>query len=302
MRAWFYRVPLLFLSCPLLIGCSQPSAGVDWFDYTTGLTLTGSLRVDRDPDDVPFDRDTLADNFEALAFRPEEDPFLTGEPAPGEDEVHLRKWLKPIVYRIVEHPGGDTPFQGKMARYMDHLSRLTGVAIFEGRLRQGRSPANLVVVYGDDEMMQVLADPLQLENPDWSEPRRRLARSISESAAAWRTAPSPCAATIFSVSEVKEGHTFGEIISGFVFIRNEIPEALLDACIEEELAQALGLLNDDDEVRPSIFNDDQEFALLTRHDELLLRILYDPRLRPGMSMDEAMPLVRQIAAGIDGDG
>ncbi len=58
----------------------------------------------------------------------------------------------------------------------------------------------------------------------------------------------------------------------------------------------MGLLNDDENVRPSIFNDDQEFALLTRHDELLLRILYDRRLAPGMSPETAMPIVDQIVA------
>ena len=53
--------------------------------------------------------------------------------------------------------------------------------------------------------------------------------------------------------------------------------------------------------RPSIFNDDDEFALLTRHDELLLEMLYDPRLRPGMTAAEAMPIVRVMAAELTGD-
>ncbi|MFT7253735.1 MAG: hypothetical protein ACI81Q_001152, partial [Paracoccaceae bacterium] len=50
--------------------------------------------------------------------------------------------------------------------------------------------------------------------------------------------------------------------------------------------------------RPSIFNDDEEFALLTTHDELLLRILYDPRLSPGMQPDQARPILRVIAQGL----
>jgi hypothetical protein len=33
---------------------------------------------------------------------------------------------------------------------------------------------------------------------------------------------------------------------------------------------------------------------MTRHDEDLLRILYDPRLKAGMSADEAMPVVHRI--------
>ena len=43
----------------------------------------------------------------------------------------------------------------------------------------------------------------------------------------------------------------------------------------------MGLPNDSPEARPSLFNDDLEFALLTEHDAVLLRMLYDPRLRPG---------------------
>ena len=47
--------------------------------------------------------------------------------------------------------------------------------------------------------------------------------------------------------------------------------------------------------RPSIFNDDEEFGLLTTHDELLLQMLYDPRLTPGMTAAEAAPIARVIA-------
>ena len=66
--------------------------------------------------------------------------------------------------------------------------------------------------------------------------------------------------------------------------------------VVEELAQSLGLVNDWPRARPSIFNDNEEFALLTRQDELMLKMLYDARLRPGMSEAEARPIVEQIAA------
>jgi hypothetical protein len=68
------------------------------------------------------------------------------------------------------------------------------------------------------------------------------------------------------------------------------------ACLHEEIAQGLGLINDSPQARPSIFNDNSEFALLTRQDELLLRLLYDPRLKPGMSLAEAKPIIETIAA------
>ena len=66
------------------------------------------------------------------------------------------------------------------------------------------------------------------------------------------------------------------------------------------MAQGLGLPNDSPLARPSIFNDDEEFALLTRHDELLLTMLYDDRLTPGMTPDEARPVLQQLAQGLVG--
>ncbi|MEM7320471.1 MAG: DUF2927 domain-containing protein, partial [Pseudomonadota bacterium] len=50
----------------------------------------------------------------------------------------------------------------------------------------------------------------------------------------------------------------------------------------------------------SIFNDDDEFALLTSHDEKLLAMLYDPRLKQGMSADDARPVSRIIARELMG--
>ena len=57
----------------------------------------------------------------------------------------------------------------------------------------------------------------------------------------------------------------------------------------------MGLPNDSPDARPSLFNTNLEFAFLTDHDEILLRMLYDPRLRPGMSAAEARPLLPAIA-------
>jgi hypothetical protein len=80
-----------------------------------------------------------------------------------------------------------------------------------------------------------------------------------------------------------------------VLIRAEHPPLTRLSCVHEEMAQAMGLPNDSPEARPSLFNDSLEFAFLTEHDEILLRMLYDPRLRPGMSLAEAQPLLPAIA-------
>jgi hypothetical protein len=93
--------------------------------------------------------------------------------------------------------------------------------------------------------------------------------------------------------------TFAPGGSGYIkavaMIRAEHPSLMRSACIHEELAQGMGLANDSPGARPSIFNDDEEFALLTTHDELLLKMLYDPRLQTGMAPATAAPIARQIA-------
>lgn len=86
-----------------------------------------------------------------------------------------------------------------------------------------------------------------------------------------------------------------DYIRAVALIRAELPPRLMLSCIHEELAQGMGPANDSPHARPSVFNDDEEFALLTWHDELLLKILYDRRLRPGMNEAEARPIVLQIA-------
>ena len=88
--------------------------------------------------------------------------------------------------------------------------------------------------------------------------------------------------------------------SAVAVIRAEHPDLMRLSCLQEEVAQGLGLANDSPRARPSIFNDDEEFALLTTHDELLLRILYDRRLSTGMSPDQARPIVNGIARELIG--
>ncbi len=80
-----------------------------------------------------------------------------------------------------------------------------------------------------------------------------------------------------------------------VLIRAEHPALTRASCVQEEMAQAMGLPNDYAAARPSLFNDSLEFAFLTEHDEILLRMLYDRRLKPGMTVAEARPLLPEIA-------
>ena len=106
--------------------------------------------------------------------------------------------------------------------------------------------------------------------------------------------------TYCAVAAYATGADANTYTAAVAVIRTENPDLLRLSCIHEELAQGLGLANDSPGARPSIFNDDDEFALLTSHDELLLKMLYDNRLRVGMSAEEAAPVTRIIARELTG--
>ncbi len=66
----------------------------------------------------------------------------------------------------------------------------------------------------------------------------------------------------------------------------------LAACIVEEVTQMLGLINDSDTVRHTVFSDVSDDDQLTALDYLLIKLLYSPYLRSGMNAREVAPLVR----------
>ena len=63
------------------------------------------------------------------------------------------------------------------------------------------------------------------------------------------------------------------------------PQEVRD-CLHEELAQAIGPLNDLYRLPQSVFNDDNVHTVLTGFDMLILKASYAPELRTGMSRDE----------------
>ncbi len=74
-----------------------------------------------------------------------------------------------------------------------------------------------------------------------------------------------------------------EIVQAVAVIPTDQGRFVVRACIIEELTQAMGLFNDSDKIEPSIFNDSSTNMMLTNHDRILLRLLYDKRLHPGMT-------------------
>ena len=65
-------------------------------------------------------------------------------------------------------------------------------------------------------------------------------------------------------------------------------------CAYEELLQALGAINDDRTVPWTMFNDEVQMGFFDIYDQYLLNILYDPRIRPGMTRDEVNALLPEV--------
>ncbi|MFQ5567041.1 MAG: DUF2927 domain-containing protein [Paracoccaceae bacterium] len=260
----------------LVAGCAG-GRSTDYYDaLESTLRLTGNLRTETAPPDASYDAADLVRNFERVALYSEADVTQPG----GEDNREtrpLRRWGGPINYSLFG--SAVTPEDRvEVAGLMQRIARLTGLEVAESE-----DDVNFMILITRPDERDVVSGELALADP-----------VLSETFDTWRHSPElVCFGAIFRADE--EDY---RIVGAMISIGSETRDLIRRACLHEEIVQSLGLANDHPDVRPSIFNDDQEFALLTEHDENLLRILYDPRLAPGMTGAEAMPIVERIAAGI----
>jgi hypothetical protein len=65
-------------------------------------------------------------------------------------------------------------------------------------------------------------------------------------------------------------------------------------CAYEEILQALGPINDTDTVPWTMFNDAVRTGAFGIYDQLLLNILYDPRITPGMTASEVKAVLPEV--------
>lgn len=79
------------------------------------------------------------------------------------------------------------------------------------------------------------------------------------------------------------------------------PQEIRD-CLHEELAQAIGPLNDLYRLPDSVFNDDNIHGVLTGFDMLMLRAYYAPELRNGMTRGEVAARLPAVFARLNPAG
>lgn len=87
-----------------------------------------------------------------------------------------------------------------------------------------------------------------------------------------------------------------------IFLPNDASPQEVRDCLHEELAQAIGPLNDLYRLPDSVFNDDNVHTVLTGYDMMILRAYYDPALRNGMTRSQVADRLPSILARINPRG
>ena len=87
-----------------------------------------------------------------------------------------------------------------------------------------------------------------------------------------------------------------------IFLPNDSSPQEVRDCLHEELAQAIGPLNDLYRLPDSVFNDDNVHTVLTGFDMMILRAYYAPELRSGMTRGQVAAKLPGILARINPAG
>lgn len=249
------------------------------------LLAQGLLRVDGGGIDTPFSKRDLVNNFVQIGVF-NEFTLINGVYTNQRSEGRVQRWEKPVNIALQFGPAVPPDIRDKdrqtVETYAARLSRLTGTKI---GVSQGRGTFHVAVLTVDE--IEAFGPELMRLIPGLD---AGIAKQIT-------TMPRPIYCAVYAFSDADNPDSFHSAVA---IVRAEHPDLLRRSCYHEELAQGLGLSNDSPAARPSIFNDDDEFALLTGHDELLLRILYDDRLPLGATPREARPVIEVIAAELLG--
>jgi Protein of unknown function (DUF2927) len=211
------------------------------------------------------------EQFRHLAF---------GAPATAAAENRLAKWLRPVHAALVEADTGDR----EMARqHLNDLAGLTGVVVEEvpaGAAGQASgAPANLLVIFADDPL-EAAQRHRRLYGHHVADPRRFDALVAER-------ADSTCFGFLWGGWPTGRGIEFA-----VVFVRTDRGARTVQGCVVQQTTQVMGLLHDLDPEADSIFSDSGRQVALTQSDRLMLRLLYDPRLKQGMAWAQAEPLAR----------
>ena len=240
------------------------------FAKILGLSAALALIPAANAVSAPMDGDAIAGSEPRLAQLFTQ---LTHTVERGVARPHLVRYEEPVRIRI-EGPGA-ARFERFVADYAEALRRNSGVDIALGGTR-----ANLHVRFVGKGFFSVAPD---------------VACLVAPGDVHWRElAADPYRYDIRATARMTA------IDHMTVFIPASSSDRRTKSCLLEEIAQALGPTYDFHSVGNTIFNDDDAHMWPTEFDYLMLRVLYSPELRTGMSRGEseqaALQVLRRVAA------
>jgi hypothetical protein len=248
------------------------------------LLSLGLLRTDAGGVDTPFTDRMLAENFVNVALF-DEYAYGSGSPVQQQTSSSLRRWDTPVrvglQFGASVSPTMRATETARVGSYLARLQILTGHPI-----SLVNSNANFIVAMVNEDERRAMGPQVQREMPVLTPPQVDWITNLTRSNYCF----------VYALSD--EGSS--KYTRAFAVVRAELPDLLRLSCFHEEIAQGLGLANDSQSARPSIFNDDEEFALLTTQDEYMLRMLYDRALQPGMTEAQARPIAESLATRLLG--
>lgn len=266
------RRRLSFLALACLAACAAPRGAEVTMQSTTEAGYAGALPVASAfgaPNvAMPLRGNAdLAQDFLDLEFRME-----SGRALP-----YLTRFEGPIVIRLQ----GDVPATAP-AELAAVMARFRSEAGLDVRMATAGEPAQITIEF---------------------QPRRAMQRVV----------PTAACFVVPNVSSFEEYRTarnspqtdWARLIRrerAAVFVPSDTSPQEVRDCFHEELAQAMGPLNDLYRLTDSIFNDDNFNSVLTGFDMLMLRIHYAPELKSGMNEAEVAARLPAILARLNPAG
>lgn len=193
----------------------------------------------------------------------------------------LAKWQRPLRVALV-----DVPDERAWEIAQRHLAALRSLSGLPVEVSEPRG-ANLLVFFADDPV-DAARRHRGLYGHRVSDPRQ------FEALLAER-ADATCFGFLWGGWPAGGGIDFAT-----VFVRTDRGERTLQGCLVQQTTQVMGLRHDLDPDADSIFSDSGRYNDLTENDRVMLRLLYDGRLKPGLRWPESEPLARAALRDIKG--
>lgn len=197
----------------------------------------------------------MISGFNRVVFTAE----ITG---PASDAGYLKRYAGPVLFRIQNHAASDR--RAAVEAFVAEIDR--GIAGLSARMAREGERARFVVHVVDRAQYQRVGRRVY-GNPFMRVPGHCIVRAS------------------FSRAGIRH--------SDAILVSDE-GEPRFRRCMIEEILQGLGPLDDNPDAPQSVFNDRSTVTRFTPYDRVILNMLYDPRLAPGMRRGQAAPLLPAI--------